>query len=139
MSDEFRASLWRITFGITGPPRLMLHLKTRHRRLRVHAFVIRWVSTFRLVCDSLLPSPGLTISSKTGQQSKPSVESPEIMYVFSEWLTIIHSSPISSFSGIQTTLVSSRGYCVALANKTRWPHWWNSLAIVFRRHDWPAV
>jgi hypothetical protein len=30
----------RITLGITGPPRLMLHLKTRDRRLHVHAMVI---------------------------------------------------------------------------------------------------
>ncbi|QDT03874.1 hypothetical protein K227x_22590 [Rubripirellula lacrimiformis] len=29
------------TSGITGPPRLILHLKTRDRRLRVHAFVMR--------------------------------------------------------------------------------------------------
>ena len=35
----------RITLGITGPLRLMLQLKTRYRRLRAHAIVMRRAGT----------------------------------------------------------------------------------------------
>lgn len=42
-----------VTLGITGPPRLMAHLKTRDRRLRVHAIdthqgLGRWYLSTRL-------------------------------------------------------------------------------------------